>query len=673
MTEPGHHSENVANDSFIGVQAATVHNVNLYERDPQDSPETTFRKGVFFLKGRMPGRARKLINDARVDYATNEVYFYWLLAMVSRRTRHELTKDETAQLRDRHAIMRLRGEDPWRDGIRIIDRLLESAGKAEEDIRVVVKDLDALREPQRSLIIEHLELYLDGPIEDHLWHRALSKAKKDQMAGGRKERIWKFFHPSPARPLCREPEPPDISLGCWARALIATVALVTATAHLGYLILQSGHAFLMTAYVVGLVGASVGVRSTTDWRHRAVRRRTKDREYRGHRINIERSTAGRYVNEYRRQETKAERGSFARRAEHRINHYFAKYVPSGLERDNWLTETEGLRRSLRDELTEVYGETRVGVEKIAWLIRHRASDASTRRRKGTLWSYRQELATPMRTKTQAILGLLTLTGAGGWAAFGIVPVEPLAGAGTILLLLISGWVCGRAWLHIALERRRYAADQIESLSAYQGDLKALARWHARLADKPDDEEMATWLDYDRKVLLEEALRHYRLTMSGVIAHAFIEAPARGSERARLRGGPWRFKKYQLLIFLVTQEGVRQLAVTLDFLKGTFHDRQRLNYRFEAVASVGVKQSDGGGRDFQLALVNGNEINVEVNSGVEELLQGERPGAVSEVSLDAAGLPHTLHVLEAIAAEGKKWVDQRELRTGNLSAALNDLE
>lgn len=46
MTEPGHDSENVANDSFIGVQAATVHNVNLYERDPQDSPETTFRKGV---------------------------------------------------------------------------------------------------------------------------------------------------------------------------------------------------------------------------------------------------------------------------------------------------------------------------------------------------------------------------------------------------------------------------------------------------------------------------------------------------------------------------------------------------------------------------------------------------------------------------------------------------
>ncbi|MFF0775902.1 hypothetical protein ACFYUK_43920 [Nonomuraea wenchangensis] len=673
MTEPTHRVKNSATDSHIGVQAGTVHNLNVYEREPGDSPETTFRKGVSFLKGRMPGPARRLINDAMVDYTTNEVYFYWLLAMVSRRTRHELTKDETVQLRDRHATMRLRGEDPWRDGVRIIDRLLESAGKAEEDIRVVVKDLDALREPQRSLILEHLELYLDGPIEDHLWHRALSKAKTDQMAGGREDRIWKFFHPSPAGPWPWQPRPPETPLSCWARAVTSTVVLLTATAHLGYLILQSGRALLMAAYVLGLAGASVGARETAHWRHHVVRRRAKDREYRRGRTGVEGIVVGRRVKEQAKPKAKVERGSFAKRAEHRINHYFATYVPPGVDRDHWLAETEGMRRSLRDELTEVYGGTRVGVERIAWLIRHRASVASTRRRKGTLWSYRRELATPLWTKARAILGLLTLAGAGGWAVVGTVPMEPLSAIGTILLLLLSGWFCARTWLHIVLERRRHAADQAESLLAYQSDLEALARWRAKLADKPDDEEMATWLDCDRKVLLEEALRHYRLTMSGVIAHAFIEAPARGSEHARLRGGPWRYKKYQLLVFLVTQEGVRQLTVTLDFLKGTFHDRQRLNYRFEAVASVRVKQSDDGGRDFQLALVNGNEISVEVNSGMEELQQGERPGAVSEVSLDAAGLPHTLHVLEAIAAEGKKWVDQRELRTGNLSAALNDPE
>jgi hypothetical protein len=654
MTAPEHRVENAATDSHVGVQAGTVHGDIVYMTTPQDSPETKFQTGVSFLKGRMPGPARQLINEAMVGYATNEVYFYWLLAMVSGRTRHELSRDETAQLRDRHAIMRLSGENPWRDGVRIIDRLLESAGKAEEDIRVVVKDLDALREPQRSLILEHLELYLDGPIENHLWHLALTKSKTEQMAEGRKDRIWKFFHPSPAKPLPRDPEPPDTPLSTRAQALTATAVLVMATAHLGYLILQSAHVSLMLAYALGIAGAYVGVRNAADWRFRVVRRRAKLRQYWG-------------------PTTRAERGSFAKKAENRIDYYFAKYLPPGVDRDNWMAHTEGIRRSLRDEITAVYGGTGIGVERIAWLVRHRASEASTRHRKGTLWSYREELATSGRTKALAILGLLALAGAGGWAAVGAVPVEPLPAISTILLHLIFGWIGARAWLRIVLERRRYAADQIESDRTWKTDLDALARWRAKMADKPRDEEMAGWLDCDRKVLLDEALRHYRLTMSHVIAHAFIEAPARSSARARVRGGPWRYKKYQLLVFLITQEGVRQLTVTLDLMDGTFHDRQRFNYRFEAVASVRVSQSDNDERTFQLTLVNGHEISVEVSSGFEELQQGESPGAVSEVSLDAAGLPHTLHVLEGIAAEGKGWIEQQELRTGNLSAALNDSE
>jgi hypothetical protein len=653
MTEPGPRVENVATDSNVGVQVAgTVHGDVVYVTAPQDSPETKFRTGVSFLKGRMPGPARQLINEAMAGYATNEVYFYWLLAMVSGRTRHELSRDETAQLRDRRAIMRLCGEDPWRDGVRVIDRLLASVGKTEEDIRVVAKDLDALREPQRGLILEHLELYLDGPIENHLWHLALTKAQTDQMAADRKDRIWKFFHPAPQEPRRREPRPPDTPLGMRVRAVTAMAVLVIAAAHLGYLILQSGRILLILAYVLGIAGAYAGVRNVADWRFRVVRRRAKDRQYLG-------------------PGTKAERGSLAKRAEHRINYYFAKYLPPGVDRDNWLAETEGIRRSLRDEIAEVYAG--VGMEKIAWLIRHRAQETGKRRKKGTLWSYRTELATPGRTGALAILGLLALASGGGWAAVGVVPVEPALAIVTILLLLISGWISARTWLHLFLERRRYIADVAESDRALESDLEGLDRWRARMADKPRDAEMAGWLDCDRKVLLAEALRYYRLTMSDVIAHAFIEAPVRSSERARLRGGPWRYKNYRLLLFLITQEGVRQLTVRLDFLKGTFHGWQTLNYRFETVASVGVSESDNDERTFQLTLVNGHEISVEVSSGFEELQQGESPGAVSKVSLDAAGIPHTLHVLEGIAAEGKRWVEQQELRTGNLSAALNDPE
>ncbi|MEU5861672.1 hypothetical protein ABZ815_10900 [Nonomuraea sp. NPDC047529] len=654
MTDPGHRVENAATDSHVGVQAGTVHGDVIYMTSPQDPPEKKFRDGVSFLKGRMPGPARRLINEARVDYATNEVFFYWLLAMVSGRTRHELTKEEAAQLRDRRTIMRLAGDDPWRDGVRIIDRLLESAGKAEEDIRIVVKDLDALREPQRSLILDHLELYLDGPIEDHLWHLALTKAKNEQMAHDRKDRIWKFFHPAPKKPEPWVPKPPDTPVATRAQALTATVLHVMAAAYLGYLILQSGRVLLMLAYVLVIGGAYVSAPNVADWRFRVVRRRAKDWEYLGPKSEVN-------------------PGSFAKKAENRIDHYFARYLPPGVDRDNWMAHTAGIRRGLRDEIAAVYGGRGIGVERLAWLIRHRATQANARHRRGTLRSYREELATPGRTKALAILGLLTLAGGGGWAAVNAVPVEPLPAIGTILLLLVSGWIGSRAWLHIILERRRHAADELESDETYKDDLAALDRWRARMADKPRDEEMAGWLDCDRKALLDEALRHYRLTMSHVIAHAFIEAPARSSAHARLQGGPWRYKKYQLLVFLITQEGVRQVTVKLDFMNGTFHDRQRLNYRFETVAAVRVSQSDNDERVFQLSLVNGEEISVEVSSGMEELQQGEVPGAVSKVSLDAAGLPHTLHVLEGIAAEGKRWVEQQELRTGNLTAALNDAE
>ncbi|MET8869656.1 hypothetical protein ABZW11_42570 [Nonomuraea sp. NPDC004580] len=336
-----------------------------------------------------------------------------------------------AQLGKRRTIMRLCGEDPWRDGVCIIDRLLESAGKAEADIRVVVKDLDALREPQRGLILEHLELYLDGPIENHLWRLALTKAQADQMAADRKDRIWKFFHPAPARPRPRIPRSPDTPLGIWAQAVTAATVLVGAAAYLGHLILQSGRILLMLAYLLAVAGACVGARDTVEWRFRVVRRHAKDRECLGF-------------------GTTAERGTFAKRTEHRINYYFAKYLPPEVDRDDWLAETAGIRRSLRDEITAVYGQAGIGVDRIAWLIRYRAKKARDLRSKGELWSYRQELATPGWTKARATLGIIALTSGGCWAATGVVLVEPLPAIIALLLLLVCGWISARAWLHLVL-------------------------------------------------------------------------------------------------------------------------------------------------------------------------------------------------------------------------------
>ncbi len=643
MTVPGATSTNVAADSaYVAMQAGVVHgDVNQYTTYADSPPEKKFQAGVHILDGGMSSRAWQLIQEAVVGgYKTNEVCFHWLLALVSGRTRHGLSKEEMAALRNERNIFRLTGDDEWVNGVKTIRRLLDSAEKRDADTRVLLKELDALGDPQRAMILRHLEQFLDGPIAEQMWHRTLSQAKHERMAGDRANRIWKFFEPTPSKPRARAVRRPDTPLGVYVRIVMATAVFVVATIHIGYVLVQGGRVFALLVCLASAVGGYYGAREGLEWRFRVVRRRTKDTEY----------------GPPSARRTNAQPEGFAKRVDQRFDYYFAVYVPHGVEREVWLAKTAGIRRSLRDELVEIYREQRVGVEKINWLIRHRVDDVRRRWREGVLWSYREELATPLSAKAGAVLGLAALAGGGAWAVSDAVLVAPLRASGSTVLVLVSGWIGARALLGVLLERWRFAADERESRRTLDGDWEAFGRWRTKLADKPKDQEMAVWLDSDRKVLLDNALKHYRLVMSNVVAHAFIEAPAPSTRRARVKDGPWRYRKYRLLTFLLTADGVRQLTVDLDFDEGAFRVRERSNYRFDAVAAVRVGQGDNDERTFELALVDGQKISVQVMSpGTEMLQEGENPGTVSEMTLDASGLHHTLHVLEGIAAEGKEWI------------------
>lgn len=261
--------------------------------------------------------------------------------------------------------------------------------------------------------------------------------------------------------------------------------------------------------------------------------------------------------------------------------------------------------------------------------------------------------------------LLALLVGGVWAVAGAVQERPSAGLAWAALALASGSVAGNGWLRIVLERRRFSAESEESARELSQRQKALARWRAKLADKPSDLEMAAWLNCDRKILMDWAMRHYRLNASDVIGHAFVEAPAAPErKRARVRNGPWRYSRYRVLVFLLTLDGVRQAGSYLDFENISFRDWHRTNYRFDAVASVHVTESPGGHpRTFEMKLVNGQSIDVEVpESGAEVLQKGEDSKTLSRVALDSSGLTNTLHILEGIAAEGKEWI-KHELQMG----------
>jgi hypothetical protein len=160
------------------------------------------------------------------------------------------------------------------------------------------------------------------------------------------------------------------------------------------------------------------------------------------------------------------------------------------------------------------------------------------------------------------------------------------------------------------------------------------------------------------------MRHFRLTASRIIAHAVIEGPWPGAKRARVKHGPWRYSRYLMVLFLLTEDGVRQFTVDVGFEVAGAQVTQRLNYRFDQVTSVRVDGLATQRQAFELTLVNGAPITMTVTDAAGELEPGEDLVKLSQVSLDASGLPHTLDVLEGIAAEGKEWVMHQRRRTAS---------
>ncbi|NAS21884.1 hypothetical protein GT755_09325 [Herbidospora sp. NEAU-GS84] len=70
----------------------------------------------------------------------------------------------------------------------------------------------------------------------------------------------------------------------------------------------------------------------------------------------------------------------------------------------------------------------------------------------------------------------------------------------------------------------------------------------------------------------------------------------------------------------------------------------------------MKVDSGLGRKtFELTLMNGDPYKITVTGEEEGLLE------VSELTLDTAGMGNTLHLLEGIATEGKKWIDNERVR------------
>ncbi|MEU3270572.1 hypothetical protein ABZ639_06980 [Saccharomonospora sp. NPDC006951] len=627
----------------VGIQAGgDVHDSTVYIVGPEDPPGKRYAVGVRHLKDGIPARARQLIAEAIAHgYDSGEVRFHWVLALLSKRAYRDLTGEEQEQLGRTEAILGAFRDDGWKRALEVIYELLGCLRDRQSDPGSVMEKVSSLDTVPREMIIHHLDHFLSGSARDGFWIETRRGAIENRYAGDRKGRVWSYFQPEPMPPRVRAPVPDTTTRR--DRVLVAfwSVLLATGAGHLGWIVVSHTTPLAIAALLMAPPAGYVGIRTALDWRYRSKRLRVKDVEYLGQRgVN------------------RAPEGGFANSVDHSFDHYFGKYPPRGVNSEEWLAATSGIRQSMRDEIAELYRESRIGVGRVKWLIRYLAREVAQRWTRGDLWRYRERYHVAPRVKVWCVVSLCVLVGATLTVMVSAVRAALVPAVLTIPLVLLSGFKATGGWFDLVYERRRAIEDRREYEEKSQDRNREYNRWRQRLRDtRPSENEMETWLNCDITVLLDEMLEHYRLAWRDVLAHAVLRTPAKGSQKARVSRGFWRYSRYDLRLFLITQDGVRELSTQLDFREVSFGGQERNNYRFDAVSSVYVVKRSEYSHELRLTLTNGPSREIHATDlEVPQAEPGEDSSMFATINLDSAGFMHTLRILEGIAAEGKGWIE-----------------
>jgi hypothetical protein len=626
-----------------GAVAGTIHGgVHNYYQVPEGaSPDEKFEFARSYLASGQATTARKLLAEVTADIGdSNEIWFSWMLAFFSGRTRWELSLEDWEHWKA--ACRQIDGlpRDRWSPGIDVIRGLVAASHSRTEDgagASEVLRDIDRLEALQRNEILRHLERVLQGSLKDDLWQRDVDQAMADRMAERRRERVWKFFEPEPAHPRARPVRPAEVSAGHLGLAVLTSAIVAGGFGTIGWLALQRDDTAALLALTVAVFAAGVSLVNGAEWRLRLDQLRAEQRQRRTARFLSEVSSS---------------RG-FAGTVDRLYLRYANMYAPDGADRDAWLVGAYLPLSRLRDDLVDAYREQRVKADRVRWLIRFQVRELRQQWDDGTIVDPRRRWSVPGSVKALTTAGAVVALIGTLWAVQAAARQDLLYTAEAVVAVSVAGWAAVLAGLRIVAENRRVAAETVERERRMTTYWFEYQRWLRRLDDRPSDIEMAQWLECDRRILLQEAMRMYQLKWSEIRAYASMEARGEGGRQARAKNGPWRYSRYKLLVFLLTADGVRQITVELSFEPATFHRWERTNYRYDAVAAVRVTLQDDGAREFQLFLVDGSDIGVGVTepgrAGADE-----DSGVLADGAQDATGLRNTLFVLEGVAAEGRRW-------------------
>ncbi|MCU4748092.1 MULTISPECIES: hypothetical protein [unclassified Streptomyces] len=638
-----------AYDSTVGIQAETVHNSTVNFVSPDASPQEKYKVGVRFLEEGVPSRARDLISEAIAHgYDNAKVRFHWVLAMLSARDHHDLDAEERQRLRHASEHVEEYSEGEWKDALRVTFSLIPILGTAKGETKRVLERLQDLSSRQRDAILHHLDLVLAGELKEGLWSEYRKRAEAARFGNDRIHRAWAYFVPDPIGPRALPPRP---STAATARAALPVRAglFVVATAVLGVLALIANPAAAAIQVLVALGAGLAAARSGRLWWYQKRQLRNRVHESLVPHLRAPAATGDGFTN----------------RVRHSFDYYFSIRAPHGFTSEEWLGYTIHVRNRLVGEIAFLYRESRISVDRVNWLIRYLAEDTRERYNKGSLFGhrYQNQNETLAAAKVICVIALVALGIIAqmmlGTVASGGDSSQTLLGILAVVGAVWSGHAAASCWLEAESEERRILEETQEYQERLAARESAYESWKSYLeATRPTELEMETWLTCDKTLLVDEALRHYQLTWRDLIAHTILMTPARPYKRGRIKGGPWRYSRYGFRLFLVTQEGVREISTEFDFADAKRGDKQRSNYRFDALSSVQVSERANVGYDLELILTNGPSRSIRVkDADSHQLASGEDAEEISEINLNAAGFTQTFRLLEGIAADGKGWLER----------------
>jgi hypothetical protein len=647
-TQDGSQTNRFGDNSLIGVQGqGNTVNGGIHFGEER-SAEEVYQEGSHYLSRGDAEKARECIGTAMArGYETNEVLFHWLLAMLSGRTLREFSPQEHHQLRRMRPRYTTVTGDRWAPGIRVLSQLLDLAipelaatdrFASQADLPALQEELSNLDRDQQDLIRPHLELFLSGPALDALWREEVQRATEQRRKGRRPHRVWMYYQPVPRRVALPDPLGSQVTSADRRRMYASGMLFAIVFSFFGAeLLLHSvvgGLLAFMVALIGGLAAADADLRRhCANFRHRLER-------------------AGSPISA-----PICDDKELAARVKKLFDRYIDKYEPDTLNRENFKSYFAGHLIAEHSEIISMCRQANATADEVRWLIRHRSCQLLQLWRKAP-GRYRQ-LTEPPRPIIVIARGTgLALTLCIIYTVFELreYPLTDAAGMVAVLLSALLAWRC---WRLVPLEEDRFRAES-ERRDRRQEDIdEAYTQWSQRLVDRPSDEEMGAWLAADRVALLSTALSHFDLPRSRLIVHAFLEERAPWARTGHSEDGQMYAEKYQILVFLLVDEGLRMVRARLDFSTGSFAIRERRDFRYDSIVAVRVTPKGESREEFELQLTSGEPITLVVGtSPITERPPENTDSADNEAPLNAASTASTMHLLEGIAAEGRNWLNKR---------------